>query len=905
MVENDHTNDEWILNWGKSLFQDTPDLVFIKNLDLIYVAASRAFVNMLGRTGTEEIIGHTDFDLFQDQLLAQRYVEDDKRILSTGKPLDAYVEPLPKKGGKPVWCLARKGLVHDDDGRVVGVYGFSSDITALKTENGRIRTILAELTPSSEQDSMTQLLNRRATVDKIKAYLGGDGTCKKHALLLIDLPRFESANDQFGYPHGNERLISVARSIASLFQSSDIVGRMDGATFLVLMKDISSLKAVRAKAADLICAIQLWVEEDDVMANASSSVGISLSNGNGASFDELYAEAEDALFHAKALGKNHFFIWEDRNLQNESAQKKTPSAFTENNTQVVCQRQSILIADNDPNSRTLLQNVLEHNYSVEFASDGVDALETLKGRPFSLLITDIQMPRMTGWDLLSAMQKDEALRDIPVIVITADYQVQSEIRALNLGVTDVIAKPFSAVTLMPRVQNTIARREIRLKEEQNRLYEVRLQQQEELLRLAEQDELTGLCNRKSFIRKAGALIRPNPSGSYVLSCLNVDGFTAINDRYGHAEGDHLLEYIAHDVLQRIYGEALLICRDVADIFLVLLPNNAEMLAAADQDILTAVMQYPLPTTVCVSIGQYVVTEPKIDVSLMIDRAKIAQSTVQGNTQTHVAWYDDSMREKMLRTQALIDQMRSSLASEEFEVWFQPQYEYPSGHLYGAEALVRWQHPEMGLISPGEFIPLFEKNGFIRELDQYVWVKTCQLMKAWAEKNGGDLPVPISVNISRADVYDPALTEILMGLAREHNLPPSCLRLEITESAYMNDPMQLIDTVKKLRQAGFTVEIDDFGSGYSSLNTLKDVVVDVLKLDMRFLSAGTDNFVGNRILGFIIQMADSIGREVIAEGVETQEHAELLHSLGCRYMQGYFFSRPLPAKQFEVLLFQAP
>ena len=232
------------------------------------------------------------------------------------------------------------------------------------------------------------------------------------------------------------------------------------------------------------------------------------------------------------------------------------------------------------------------------------------------------------------------------------------------------------------------------------------------------------------------------------------------------------------------------------------------------------------------------------------------------------------------------------------MYFQPQVNYDDGKLVGVEALARWNHPREGLISPDRFIPLFEKNGFILKLDTYVWEHSCRYLREWMNRAGGEvLPLSVSVNISRYDVYTPGLCETLKDLVEKYRLPASALRLEITETAYMDDPSQMLDVVKELQGAGFVVEMDDFGAGYSSLNTLKDVPVDVLKLDVRFLTKSENDARGGMILSSVVRMAGWLNLPLIAEGVESKHQADYLKSLGCCYMQGYYFGRAMPAEKF--------
>ena len=261
-----------------------------------------------------------------------------------------------------------------------------------------------------------------------------------------------------------------------------------------------------------------------------------------------------------------------------------------------------------------------------------------------------------------------------------------------------------------------------------------------------------------------------------------------------------------------------------------------------------------------------------------------------------------LRSKLLREQEIVDSMESALTEGQFEIYLQPKYSIKKNRMVGAEALIRWNHPQWGLQSPALFIPLFERNGFITRLDQYVWDQTCAVMRDWAER--GLPPLPISVNVSRADIYNVDLADILTGLLQKYGLLPSSLHLEITESAYTENPRQIIDTVSRLRGMGFVVEMDDFGSGYSSLHMLHEMPVDILKLDMKFIQSEPATLVNQEIMRFIISLANLMKLGVVAEGVETAEQLERLREIGCECVQGYYFSKPLPVKEFELLIKEA-
>ncbi len=283
---------------------------------------------------------------------------------------------------------------------------------------------------------------------------------------------------------------------------------------------------------------------------------------------------------------------------------------------------------------------------------------------------------------------------------------------------------------------------------------------------------------------------------------------------------------------------------------------------------------------------------------MFDRASIAANSIKGKYDSYIATFNNSMRLELLHEQQIINDMYEALESGQFVPWFQPQYNHATGALIGAEALVRWKKNDT-FVSPAEFVPIFERNGFIYEMDQYIWDQTCKLMRRWLDE--GRAPLPVSVNISRCDVFHKHFVNIISGIVDKYNLPYDLIRLEITESAFSKSTTQITEKITQLIDLGFTVEIDDFGSGYSSLNTLKDVPASILKLDMKFFENTSNTQRSGNIIESVVRMAKWLGMSVIAEGVEEKEQADYLKSIGCYYIQGYFYAKPMPVTEYEKLL----
>ncbi len=415
--------------------------------------------------------------------------------------------------------------------------------------------------------------------------------------------------------------------------------------------------------------------------------------------------------------------------------------------------------------------------------------------------------------------------------------------------------------------------------------------------LAIYDELTGIYNKQSFYAKTKEMLRENPDKDFDLLRINVERFKVLNDLFGEATGDKLLMYIGKFLKElnlplcvsgRLYADNFAVCYEAGKGDSRRMIHTLQMVADS----------FAINNRTILSFGLYRIDDKEIPVSVMCDRANMALWKAKGNFKNPYCEYDENMRQQVLKEQKIINAMEKAIEKKEFVLYLQPKYEIENGTIVGAEALVRWISQENGFISPGDFIPVFENNGFVYEVDKFIWEETCRCIRKWRDE-GRDVK-PVSVNVSRIDLYDPHLVQYLVDLRKKYDIPPEYLELEITESAYTEDPQQIITITRQLREAGFLILMDDFGTGYSSLNMLKDIQIDVLKLDMGFLKNSDQTVKGGNILAAIIQMAKSLKMQTIAEGVETKEQVEFLRSIGCKYVQGYYYSRPVPVEDFEKL-----
>jgi len=411
------------------------------------------------------------------------------------------------------------------------------------------------------------------------------------------------------------------------------------------------------------------------------------------------------------------------------------------------------------------------------------------------------------------------------------------------------------------------------------------------------DSLTGALNREAFFEEVRNILDEYPNVEYVMVCCNIKGFKLINDMFGVEEADRLLIRCADTIREKIQKGATF-ARLEADRFAVLMPKSryTEELFMTGMNMVSNYLnnaQYRM----VILVGVYEIFDKQAPVISMIDGAFLAIDSISSSFKNSIAYYGDMLRREYLSEQKILGEFEEALQTGQFAMFLQPIVNMDQ-KVKLSEALVRWIHPDRGIIAPASFIPLLEKTGYIYKLDMYIWEQAAKRLAYWSSMGFDDLS--ISVNISVKDFYYVDLYETLVGLVEKYHIHPSRLKLEITETIFMTEKERQLEIINSLKEYGFLVEIDDFGSGYSSLNMLKEVPADILKMDMAFLSMDKNVTRGRKIVNTIITLAKALGMLVIIEGVETQEQMEYLRGTGADYLQGYFFDKPLPVKRFEEL-----
>lgn len=411
----------------------------------------------------------------------------------------------------------------------------------------------------------------------------------------------------------------------------------------------------------------------------------------------------------------------------------------------------------------------------------------------------------------------------------------------------------------------------------------------------ELDEITGLINWDRFKKEAEIILKKNPENKYALIHFDIDKFKTINDVYGTSGGNRVLKAIALDV-KSLLNNGELVTRIYADAFSVLIKYHTdEEIKERVEEFNKVIRGGTVTFNLNVYFGIYKIEED-INFDIMSDRANLAKQSVKGNVVRYYAFFDQKIRDRILREKNIENNMHAALEAGEFVAYLQPQYSTRTGKIVSAESLVRWNDPIHQVVSPGEFIELFERNKFIINLDNYIWEQVCKLLRKWIDS--GKDPIPVSVNVSPVHFTNGDLVTEITEIVDRYRIPATLIELEITESTFLEDKEGVIAIINQLHQLGYKIAMDDFGSGYSSLNLLNILPIDVLKIDKEFLRSTVDSQKGKIVMRNVINMAKELGMTVITEGVETKEEVDFLFETECDKIQGYYYSKPLSIIDFE-------
>ena len=543
--------------------------------------------------------------------------------------------------------------------------------------------------------------------------------------------------------------------------------------------------------------------------------------------------------------------------------------------EVPAKRKILVVEDNELN-REILSSFLEEKFNVILAENGEEGLKILGEhyRELSVVLLDICMPVCDGFEFLRRRNKDKLLSTIPVIVMTGSNSKDAEIQCLDLGAVDFIPKPYNFKIVVGRINSVIKLRESVL-----------------TLTAVEHDELTGIYTRQAFFYHAKTLLKAKAEERFHLIVADIRDFKLINSSYGDKIGDEVLCYLAktytkmfRDGLVSRYGSDQFVCMTYGDWDLSL-----ETMKKLTEEIAE---NAPIPNLM-IKYGVYEDVDTSLPISVICDRGFMAIRSIRDNYEHGIAYYTEEMNQKQMQDRALENRFESAISNKEFVAYFQPKYDVKIEKIVGAESLVRWINSDGSMVMPGDFIPLYERDGLIVRLDEYIFRHVCEFQRELMEK--GQELLPISVNLSRASIHYIGVVDRYVEIVKETGIPFSCVPIELTETATLNN-VKIRDFTERLVNAGFALHMDDFGSGYSSLITLSELPFNTLKIDKSLIDC-IGQQKGRMVVQQVIILAHGLGMNVLGEGVETAEPVELLRVMECDDIQGFYYSRPLPREEF--------
>ncbi len=538
-------------------------------------------------------------------------------------------------------------------------------------------------------------------------------------------------------------------------------------------------------------------------------------------------------------------------------------------------RKVLIVEDNEIN-REILKVTLEDDYDVLEAVNGEEGLNILSQyyKDISLILLDVVMPVCDGFEFLSRQKSDSLLASVPVIVTTGNNSQEDELKCLGLGAVDYITKPYNARIVKSRIDSVIKLRESSM-----------------TLAAIEKDELTGLYTRQAFYHHARTFTHFMTEEKFNVVILDVADFKLINGTYGTKKGNEVLVYLSNAF--RYYVKNGLLTRYEGDQLLGLFHSKVKMdVERINRNINKIAEEAPIPN-IRIKVGIYEDVDTNLSIPIICDRALMAEKSISKDFKTNVAFYTDELNQKQLAQRQMENDFKSAISNREFKVYYQPKYDVNTENIVGAEALVRWQKLDGTLISPGAFIPLFESDGLVVHLDEYVFESVCQFQK---ERMENKLPmVPISVNLSRASIHFSDVVDRYVDIVNQKQIPFECVPIELTESATLYSE-KILEITDQLVNAGFTLHMDDFGSGYSSLTSLNELNFSTVKLDKSLIDY-IDQVRGKKIVQQAIDLGHGLDMKVVAEGVESKEQKDCLKEMHCDMIQGFYYSKPLKQEDF--------
>lgn len=709
------------------------------------------------------------------------------------------------------------------------------------------------------RDALTGIYNRRGFYNHaVKAIEDCRNSDKSIVLFSVDMDGLKKINDTYGHHEGDNAIVSIAKALTEAAQNDEICARFGGDEFLVL--GVCDDEHSDDYCCEFTKRVEQRLEEHD--KTSRSPYRVKISCGNAAVKCSTVEELDEFIKIA------------DENMYREKRRHKL--RLGENTVNCFNRMVDLLI-----NKSTTAFYYINFDEKVWEVGESPAALKCMISNEYDPVEAILKSGCIYKDDVELYKDFSEKLRAGTIRGIHDSY-MKINFRLVENGQLKWYNMLASFV-----------------KNEENQIYET----VGSIHAMTEREVLTrNIVNSYTNDRHPALLggmiedrLKNDPDTKYAIIQFDVVRFKLINDKYGEPKGTELLNYF-NDVLSVFCSEKQLFTRLSADVFMILTPyKNAEDVTRFIRSLEKRLSGFE-GMSYSFAFGVYFVKDKTLPSRIMGDAAAIARIRVKGNALDNIGYYSEEQKQEIKVRKDIEDKMKAALENDEFVMYLQPKYSISENKIIGAEALVRWIQPDNGMIVPPEFIPIFEQNGFIVKLDEYMWEKACKELRKWIDM--GYQPIPISVNVSRVHLKDVEFIYYIEGLVEKYGISKELLELEITETI---ENINANAMVKEAKKHGFTLLMDDFGSGYSSLNTLKSTPFDVLKIDRSFLNSFMESKRGQKIISHTIAMSRDIGLDLIAEGVETREQADFLSGCGCDAAQGFYYSKAVPVEEFEKLL----
>lgn len=822
-----------------------------------------------------------------------------------------------------IWYRLSGTKVLDTDGYPVSIVGQTTNIDSQKKEY----EVLCEY---ASQDPLTKLYNYKAFTEKANERISTMEEPVILSLLLIDVDNFSNLNETFGYVFADAVLIDLAGRLKKLFGDNCLLGRFGADEFVVFLDNVPSMTYVIDMAQHILNSFHNIFSNTKTDYSLSCCVGISVYPVDATSYDGLFAKADIALYDAKHRGKGRYSVYnnsmaaipEAEQYRKINKQNQQTSSLFETRTvidsTIIANAIDILFDSRDINvSINMMLSLigiyynLDHIFIMEYEKDSDSSTvshEWSSDSAFSFTkqqksVTHPKSTLFCGFesnqqgtyrcdDTSACLQtleikQDEYLENVRSLIQCGIHYQDSFIGHINICTVENTRvwseSEIDSLTLLSKLIGS---------------YLLHLHSQERIDYVSQMDVLTNTYNFNAFLNKANELISTNTNKKYAAIYSDVHQFKLINDNYGYRAGDYILTTIA-GILQQIGGADSLIARITGDKFVALYPyTTIDELTELVKTIVYESKRIKQPNgdfyRLVLMIGIYPVTEGDSAI-VAVDRANIARKNVIDYHICNYMYYNETMHNNLVEQKEIEDSMEEALRNHEFVVFYQPKVDIVTKQIVGSEALVRWQRPNVGMIPPIRFIPLFEENGFIVALDYYVLDTVCASLRTLIDSSRRVYPV--SVNFSRIHFNSNMFPTVIRATLERYNIPPYLIEVEITESALAASDNYQLSILNEVHSIGCRLSMDDFGSGMSSLNILRDLPFDILKIDKDFLHSKATSVRERVVITNVVRMAFDLDMDVICEGVETVEQEHFLKRIGCFTAQGFLYAEPMPEELF--------